>query len=74
MTWVKDGEVITDEDSYEITQILKDGATATYDNILKVHLHLSELIGTYTCMIDNSVSTPVERTLTIRGKHFNLGH
>jgi hypothetical protein len=67
MTWMKDGEVITDDDSHEIIQTLKDGVTTTYDNILKIHLRLSEIIGTYTCIIDNSVSIAVEQTLTIGG-------
>ena len=67
VTWIKDGEVITDDDSHEVIQTLKNGAIATYDNILKIHLQLSEIIGTYTCMIDNSVSTAVEQTLTIEG-------
>ena len=71
VTWVKDGEVITDDNNYGITQILRDGITTTYDNILKIHLHVSEIIGTYTCMIDNSVSTPVKQTLAIGGKCFN---
>ena len=67
VTWIKDGEVITDGNSYEVIQTLRDGVTTTYDNVLKVHLHLSEIIGTYTCMIDNSVSSAVGRTLTIGG-------
>lgn len=68
VTWIKDDEVITDDDSYEVIQTLRDGVTTTYDNILKVHLSLSDIIGTYTCMIDNSVSTPIEQTIRIGGK------
>ena len=65
VTWIKDDDVISEDDSYEVIQTLRDGVTTTYDNILKVHLHLSEIIGTYTCMIDNSVSTPVEQTIKL---------
>ena len=67
LTWTKDGEVITGGDNYEVIQILRSGVTATYSNILKIHLPLSSIIGAYTCMIDNSVSVPVEQTLTIQG-------
>ena len=67
LTWTKDGQVITSDNNYEVIQTLRNGVTTTYDNILKVHSQLSEIVGTYTCMIDNSVSVTVERTLTIRG-------
>ena len=67
LTWTKDGEVITSDNNYEVIQVLSNGVTTTYDNILKVHSQLSEIVGTYTCMIDNSVSVPVEQTITIGG-------
>lgn len=67
LTWTKDGQVIASDDNYEVIQVLRDGVSTTYDNILKVHSQLSEIIGTYTCIIENSVSIPVERTLTIGG-------
>lgn len=69
MTWIKDGETLTINETYTTTQYLRDGVTARYDNILAVSLPPSEIIGTYTCSIDNLVSTPSEETVALQGKH-----
>ena len=70
MTWMKDDEVITINDTFEVIQRLQDGVTATYDNLLKVYSEPSEVIGTYTCSVDNSVSTPAVQTLAFQGQLF----
>lgn len=67
MTWMKDGEIIYNGGTYEVVQILQDGEMAVYNNLLKVYLEPSNVIGNYTCMVENLVSEPDERALPIQG-------
>lgn len=68
VTWMKNGEIVTFLDNFTTNQYLRDGVMAVYDNILTSSLlQPSQVIGTYTCSIDNLVSPPTEATLTIQG-------
>lgn len=67
VTWRKDGETLTVNDTFATIQYLRDGVAARFDNILTISLQPSEVIGTYICSIDNLVSVPVEQTLTLQG-------
>ena len=70
VTWMKDGEIVTYSDNFTTNQYLRDGVMAVYDNILMSSLlQPSQVIGTYTCSIDNLVSPPSETTLTIQGQY-----
>ena len=67
-TWMKDGEVIASNDTFETSQYLQDGVMAEYSNFLTVYLEPAEIIGAYTCSVDNTVSEPAVQTLTIQGQ------
>ena len=61
--------VLSSGGQYEMTQILLNGATATYVNILVVSGTSSSLLGVYSCDIWNGVRT-VTMNITINGKYF----
>ena len=52
---------------YQMTEILRDGTTATYDNVLAVHGEPDDVTGSYTCSIDNRISVPADASLTVQG-------
>ncbi len=64
VTWIKDGEALSDHVEY---QILRDGSTATYDTLLNIDATLDELIGTYTCSVINSAGQSNVESLNIQG-------
>ena len=56
-TWYKDDQVINPGFFYDTVQILRDGVTSTYDNLLLVFsFSVSELPGVYRCEVSNSLS------------------
>lgn len=54
--WVKHSTPLQNDATYQLTQELVDGRTATYNNLLTVRGTPNEVIGPYTCTIQNSVS------------------
>ena len=52
-----------------MTQILRDGAAATYDNILVVMGAPSTLLGIYSCTVGNEIGDST-MSITINGKCF----
>ena len=58
-------------DTFEVIQILQDGVMAVYNNLLRVYSELSDVIGNYTCVVENLVSEPDEQTLPIQGHSLN---
>ena len=69
VTWRRDGMVLSSGGQYEMTQMLLNGATATYVNILVVSGTPSSLLGVYSCDIWNGIGT-VTVNITISGKYF----
>ena len=67
VSWAKNGLTLTANETYETIQVLKDAQLAVYDNILIVYSKPEEVLGNYTCSIDNSVSTVAEQTIAIEG-------
>ena len=65
---MKDGEVIASNETFETSQYLQDGVQAEYNNYLTVYLEPAEVVGVYTCSVDNTVSEPAVQTLTIQGQ------
>ena len=65
--WAKDGVRLS---SYPMYQILRDGVTATYDNIVEIDADVDELAGTYSCTILNSVGLSNAATLSVQGKAY----
>ena len=68
VTWVKDGERLEANGTFATTQYLRDGVTSRYDSLLAVSLPPSQVVGTYTCSVENSVSAASEETLSIQGQ------
>lgn len=66
--WTKDGEAVAANDTFEVVQILQDGVAATYSNLLRVYTQPSDVVGVYTCSVNNSVSEPATQMLTIQGQ------
>jgi endoglucanase Acf2 len=62
----KDGSILA-ESHYRMYQILKDGATATYDSYFDIDADHEELVGTYSCSVLNSAGTSSSDDLTIQG-------
>ena len=59
--------VLSNGGQYEMIQTLKDGVTATYENILVVSGTPSALLGVYSCSILNEIGTAT-RNITINGE------
>lgn len=68
VTWTKDGEALAANDAFEVIQILQDRFTATYSNLLRVYSEPADVVGVYTCSVDNLVSEPAMQILTIQGQ------
>ena len=66
MVWTKDGSVLSNDTAY---QVLRNGTTAMYDTLLKVNGLYSELVGTYDCIIHDSLGrNSVPASLQVNGK------
>lgn len=81
--WRKDGYSLVNDSSYVMTQVLTNGITATYDNLLSIDAPPSELIGEYSCIVHDSLgrnsgtsniqlngkkeSNQIQNTVTVRG-------
>ena len=67
VTWTKDGVVLRASGTYQMTQVLQDGVTATYSNLLVVRAGPYAVIGDYSCEVSNSIGSD-RRNATFRGK------
>ena len=67
VTWTRNGATVTGS-TYQLTQLLRDGVTATYDNLLVVDGEPDEITGTYTCSVANRISVPVQASVTFEGE------
>ena len=68
VTWTMDGETLSNNNTYQMMQLLRDATTATYDNLLTVNVQPQYSVGTYTCSVDNSISEPTQQTLALEGE------
>ena len=55
VVWRKDRSFLTNFSTYTASQILRDGLSSTYDNLLEIKAEPSELAGTYSCIIHDSL-------------------
>lgn len=62
--WRKDNQVISEATE---EQILRDGASSTYDNLISIDSTPNDIIGTYTCSVLNSAGQSNAESLTIQG-------
>lgn len=68
VVWMKDDEVLTANETYTTAQYLRDGVASEYDSILMIRSPMSEIMGTYTCLVENSLGLPSKETLTLEGQ------
>ena len=66
VTWRKDGELLSESGTYRMSQILQNGATATYFNLLEVNSGPYAITGEYSCLVSNTLGTDTRNT-TIEG-------
>ena len=71
---MKDGVVLAASGTYQMTQILHSGITATYFNLLKVNAGPYAVIGDYSCQVSNQLGSDTRNT-SFRGlfKTFDRG-
>ena len=55
VVWLKDGASLDNTTSYSTTQVLRNGISATYDNILEIDAAPAELVGAYSCIVHDSL-------------------
>lgn len=53
--WKKDGQLLEEGNTYHMTQILHNGATSTYYNLIMVNSGPYGIIGDYSCKVSNSL-------------------
>ena len=66
VTWTKNGVVISTNDSmYQFTQVLVDRNDTIYENLLIIKGAYKDVVGDYSCTVENSLgaSDPVNRTI-----------
>jgi len=68
ITWTKDGEAVMFNNTFIGTQYLRNSQSAVYDNMLSIRLPIADIVGTYTCAVDNQISQLTQATLAIEGK------
>ena len=68
VVWRKDGHFLTNFSTYATSQIMRDGLSSTYDNLLDIKAEPSELAGTYSCIIHDSLGHNSElATIQVKG-------
>ena len=68
VVWTKDGIVLPNTSSYTTTQALRNGTTASYDNLLDITGQYSELVGLYSCIVHDSLGhNSVPASLQVNG-------
>lgn len=66
--WRKDGIPLAGNSSYTSFKVLRDGLSATYDNILNVDEMLTDLPGRYSCIVHDSLGrNSQESVLEVKG-------
>ena len=74
VTWARDGTQVSPDGSTILqTQVITNRATATYENILTLSLQPTDLVGSYSCRVDNTLGTSgFSEALTIYGKGLSV--
>ncbi len=71
VTWSKDGTTVSNGGTFSTKQVLTEGTTSMYDNLLMITAEPKDLGGTYTCTVVNAIST-VEGSATVNGEHIMI--
>lgn len=72
VVWKRDGNVVTLNISYVATQFLRNSERATFDNTLLVQLSIADILGNYTCVVQNKISPASSTTIDIEGQNIYL--
>ena len=67
VTWRKDGAVISIGAAYQQTQVVTDATTGTYETVLTIDQSVTDIIGTYSCTVENARGTSSANNAT--GNH-----
>ena len=70
VTWLKDGIKISQ--NYFTTQRLVDASSSTYSNVLLLLGEPVSIMGTHTCIIENTISAQAEAIIAFEGKILNF--
>jgi len=63
------------DSAYVMNQILRNGVIAAYDNLLVVNATLSDLVGLYSCIVQDSLGRNSEMaTFQVNGKILCSNH
>jgi len=65
--WTKDGTLLLPSSQISTSQKLRSTLNSVYDNLLTIFAEPMEVIGNYTCTVNNSVSAIVQETVTFKG-------
>lgn len=69
VVWRKDGASLPSDLVYTTAQVLRDGTSAAYDNLLEISGSYSDIVGIYNCIIHDSLGRNSEpASLQVNGK------
>ena len=60
----KNNEIFT---NYSLQQVLTDGSTSAYDNLIRIETSLDDIIGMYTCSVFNTAGQSNPGSINIQG-------
>ena len=63
VTWRMDDIVVTESSTYQMTQRLQNGFTATYMNYLAVNTGPYAIVGNYSCTVSNILGYDTENII-----------
>lgn len=67
VTWMKDGELLSESGTYRMSKLLQNGITSTYYNLLEVNSGPYAVTGEYSCKVSNPLGSDM-RNVTVRGQ------
>lgn len=71
VTWWRNGVQLDRSVIYDFVQILREGISSTYDNLLLVYIpNINELAGNYSCTIANTFGRTT-RNVSFNGEWFH---
>ena len=60
--------MLVNDRTFQVTQRLQDGTTSTYESILMVDGGPNAVTGTYTCTVNNDLSSASTETIILSGR------
>ena len=72
VTWRKDGAIISISAAYQQTQVVTDATTGTYETVLTIAQSVTDIIGTYSCIVGNTRGTSAAIEMSLVGESLQL--